>query len=121
MLLWSFCTGIYGFVASLGPAFCRPVPGKVDPRQDRRSRMDHVVGKRGIISSTPSPGSATCGWRPGLGNASDGRSRIDHARGRLDAHPAGGHEVSMRLAIRALASLAHSSAEKSDMFDILLP
>jgi hypothetical protein len=39
-----FCTGICSFVASPGPGSCRPVPGRADPRHDRRPRIDHVVG-----------------------------------------------------------------------------
>ena len=42
-----FCAGIYGFVASPDLGLCRSVPGRVDPRQDRRSRMDHAVGSAG--------------------------------------------------------------------------
>src|SRR6188768_3332235 len=43
------CTGIYGFVASPGAGLCRPVPGRVGPRQDRRSRIDHVRAGTDVV------------------------------------------------------------------------
>jgi len=49
---------------------------------------------------------------PRMGNASDGRSRIDHAR-RVGRSAGGRNEASIRSATSALASLAHSSADVS--------
>jgi hypothetical protein len=37
-----FRIGFYYFVALSDPGCCRPVPDRVDPRRNRRSRMDHA-------------------------------------------------------------------------------